>query len=140
MATTKPIRVRVKAVTQDAEGRTLVALGTPKRTLRIWTGPAEGQAISIALQGVKPARPMTHDLLVSALAEVGWVIAKVVVSNLRETTFYGELHLASGRKGKVVDCRPSDGIALALRAKAPLYVAPHVFEAALTPPAPAPKT
>ena len=52
--------------------------------------------------------------------------------------FYGELHLRSGSKRKVIDCRPSDGIALALRAKAPIYVAPRVFELALTPPAPAP--
>jgi len=135
MAARTPVRVRIKKVMKDAQERTLVVLGTPKRTLGIWIGPAEGQAISVALEGMRFPRPMTHDLLVGALAEVGWEIEKLVVGDLRETTFYGELHVRSGSRRKVLDCRPSDGIALALRAKAPIYVAPHVFEAALTPPA-----
>jgi bifunctional DNase/RNase len=129
----KPIRVRVKKVSQDDQQRTLVILGTPKRTLPIWIGPAEGQAIAVQMNGVKLARPMTHDLFVAALGEVGWEIEKVVVSDLRETTFYGELHLRSGSKHKVLDCRPSDGLALAVRVKAPIYVAPHVLEAAQGP-------
>ncbi len=131
----KPVRVRVKRLSRDQQERTLVVLATPKRELPIWIGPAEGQAIAVAISGAKYPRPMTHDLFVDALGAAGWAIEKLVVTDLRETTFYGELHLKSGRQRRAIDCRPSDGIALALRAKAPLYVAAHVFDAALTAPA-----
>jgi len=134
MATKKPVRVRIKRVGMDPEGRGLVVLGTAKRDLPIWIGPTESQAIVSRMKRTKLPRPMTHDLFVNALAEVGWEIDKVVVSDLRETTFYGELHLRSGARRKVIDCRPSDGIALALRAKAPICVAPHVFDLAMMPP------
>jgi bifunctional DNase/RNase len=124
----KPIRVRVKKIVMDPQQRCLVILGTPKRDVPIWIGAAEGQAIALKLEGKTMPRPMTHDLFVNALSQTGWGIEKLVISDLRETTFYGELHLRSGSKRTVLDCRPSDGIALALRTKAPLYIAPHIFD------------
>ena len=130
----KTVRVRVKRVAIDPEKRCLVTVGTLKRDLPIWIGPGEGQAIALVLQGKALARPMTHDLFVNALAELGWKIDKLVIADLRECTFYGELHVSSGRKRKVLDCRPSDGMALAVRVKAPIYVAEHVLEQALAPP------
>jgi bifunctional DNase/RNase len=117
----------------------LVTLATPRRVLPIWIGQAEGNAIAAALRKVQMPRPMTHDLLLNALTELGWRVEKLVVSDLRDSTFYGELHLTAGGRHKVLDCRPSDGLALALRAKAPILVAPHVFAACGPPPiAPAP--
>jgi bifunctional DNase/RNase len=132
----KPIRVRVKRVAVDPEKRSVVFLGTAKREMAIWIGISECQAITVALQGKEMPRPMTHDLFIAALAKVGWTVEKLVIADLRDTTFYGELHLQSGSRRKVIDCRPSDGMALALRAKAPIYVAPHVIEQAQAQPAP----
>ena len=82
----KPIRVRVKRVAIDPQQRYLVVLGTAKRELPIRIGIYEGQAITLKLQRKTLPRPMTHDLFVNALSDVGWEIEKLVITDLRETT------------------------------------------------------
>ncbi len=91
------------------------------RLLPIYIGSPEASAIHYALEGVEPPRPMTHDLFLLALDELGAEITKVVVTEMRDRTYYAELHLASPSGDKVISCRPSDAIALAVRCAAPLF-------------------
>lgn len=85
------------------------------RYLPIWIGAVEATAIAFALQGVETPRPLTHDLFVDVLGELGVSLAAVHVTDLRDGTFYAELHLAQGERTWTVSARPSDAIALASR-------------------------
>ena len=93
-----------------------------KRSLPIWVGLAEANAIALELEKITTARPMTHDLLKNVLETVGARVSKVVVNDLRENTFYAVIHLRLGSADLTVDSRPSDAIALALRVDAPIFV------------------
>lgn len=101
-----------------------------QRMLPIWIGVFEANAIALQIDGFEPARPMTHDLLLSTFRELGALIEKVVISDLRETTFYAVIHLNQGERQATIDSRPSDAIALALRAEAPIYVLSSVLDKA----------
>lgn len=100
------------------------------RYLPIWIGPAEADAIAIKLQNVSVPRPLTHDLLYTVIESLGALVNFVFVDELRQDTFYAKLYLKYDGKDVVIDCRPSDAIALAVRAKAPIYVAEEVLEKA----------
>lgn len=102
------------------------------RSLCIFIGPAEADAIRMALEGLQPQRPMTHDLSLQLLHTLGARVERIVVSRLLESTFYAEVELRRGRQTYRVDARPSDAFALALRAGSPLFVARDVLEAAGT--------
>lgn len=102
-----------------------------KRAMPIWVGTFEAQAIALELQGTPPPRPLTHDLLKSILEQVGVELQRVVVSELKESTFYAHIDLVSGGKMLQIDSRPSDAIALALRFHKPIFVAKELFETAL---------
>jgi bifunctional DNase/RNase len=93
-----------------------------KRSLPIWVGLAEANAIALELEKITTARPMTHDLLRNILETVGARVSKVVVNDLKENTFYAVIHLRLGSSDLTVDSRPSDAIALALRVDAPIFV------------------
>jgi bifunctional DNase/RNase len=82
----------------------------------------EAQAIAAELNGNKPPRPMTHDLLCSVLKETGCTVAGVQISDVRESVYYAQLCITVGKQIKQVDCRPSDGIAVAVRADAPISI------------------
>jgi uncharacterized protein len=101
-----------------------------RRVLPIYIGGAEATAIAHALEGVPPPRPLTHDLLRNVLEELGARLDQVVVSDMRDHTYYAELHLTVGGQPHVVSSRPSDSIALALRTGSPLFVAEHVLDEA----------
>jgi uncharacterized protein len=94
--------------------------------LPIWIGPNEAAAIAMALQGVSAPRPLTHDLFVATLEQIGAPLTSVRITRLEDGVFYGELVLGE-RGATVVDARPSDAIALALRAGAPVLVADEVM-------------
>src|SRR5215510_8777963 len=98
-----------------------------KRSLPIWVGLAEANAIALELEKIPTARPMTHDLIKNILESVEARVAKVVVNDLRENTFYAVIHLRLGSRDLTVDSRPSDAIALALRVDAPIYVEEDVL-------------
>ena len=100
--------------------------------LPIWIGPNEAAAIAMALQGVTAPRPLTHDLFVATLQQLGAPLRSVRITRLDEGVFYGELVLGEDA-GTVVDARPSDAIALALRAGAPVLVADEVLAEAGVP-------
>jgi bifunctional DNase/RNase len=100
------------------------------RYLPIWIGPFEADAITIQLQGVQVARPLTHDLLKSIIDEMGATISHVMVSELKNDTFYARIVMDVNGQSMEIDARPSDAIALAVRASAPLFVAEEVMSAA----------
>jgi hypothetical protein len=93
-----------------------------KRSLPIWVGIFEANAIALELEKVSTPRPMTHDLIKNILESVEAKIEKVVVHDLRDNTFFALIHLRVGEEEITVDSRPSDAIALALRASAPIFV------------------
>ncbi len=91
------------------------------RVVPIYIGAPEATAIALALDGVDTPRPMTHDLVRDMFDELGVDMVRVVVSDLRDKTFYAELHLVSAGETHVVSSRPSDAIALAVRTGTPIY-------------------
>ena len=93
-----------------------------KRSLPIWVGIFEANAIALELEKIPTPRPMTHDLIKNILETIEARLLKIVVTDLRENTFFAELHLQVGEGEVTVDSRPSDAIALALRAAAPIFV------------------
>ena len=101
-----------------------------ERYLPIWIGPFEADAITIALQGVEVPRPLTHDLLAEMIDTLGARVSHVVVSDLRNDTFYATIVLDLQGDEVKVDSRPSDAIALAVRVNAPIFVEEHVMEQA----------
>jgi len=98
--------------------------------LPIWVGAYEANAIALEIEKIAPPRPMTHDLLRNLLHELGAQLVRVVIADLRESTFYAYLELRRGEETLFVDARPSDALALSLRTKAPIFVDNLVLESA----------
>lgn len=98
-----------------------------ERQVPIWIGPCEADAITIELQDVKVARPVTHDLLKNVIATVGGRVSHVLVKELRDGIFHARLYLDVNGREMDIDCRPSDAIALAVRAKVPIFVSEGVL-------------
>ncbi len=100
------------------------------RILPIWIGIFEANAIALKLEGIEPPRPMTHDLLVNLLGGVNCSIARVAINDLVDNTFFAQIFVQVDSEELIVDSRPSDAIALALRAEVPIYVAETVLDKA----------
>jgi uncharacterized protein len=100
-----------------------------RRTLPIYIGAAEATAIAYALQGVVTARPMTHDLLRDLLVELGATVDCVVITELRESTFFAEIRVTLGGRHHTVSARPSDAIALAARLGTTIYAEDALLDA-----------
>lgn len=100
-----------------------------KLNLPIWIGLLEATAMATEIEGIKMARPMTHDLLKTILGEVGCSVESIEITDLKENTYYAAVNLSLSGRPLVIDSRPSDAIALALRTKSPIYVAKAVLEA-----------
>jgi uncharacterized protein len=120
--------VRVSLMSQDR----IVVLKDAEsgRYLPIWIGPFEADAITIQLQGVQVARPLTHDLLNSLIQTLGVKVSHIVVNDLRNNTFFAQILVETSGRELQIDARPSDAIALAVRAGVPIYVAEQVMEQA----------
>jgi len=101
-----------------------------ERYLPIWVGPFEADAIAMALQHVEPPRPMTHDLLRNVITELGASVSHVLINALADNTFHARIVLDIAGRHSEVDSRPSDGIALAVRCGAPIYVEQDVMDQA----------
>lgn len=98
-----------------------------ERFLPIWIGPVEATAIAFALQGIVTQRPMTHDLMKSILEETGVSIDRILITELRETTFYATIEMTKNGESFSVSSRPSDAIALAVRSSVPVFAHPDVL-------------
>lgn len=96
--------------------------------LPIWIGAFEANGIAMKLQGVEPPRPMTYKLLKNIITEMGGNVEKIVINDLKESTYYAEIYINQGNNTLIIDSRPSDAINLALRFGAPIYVAQHVLD------------
>ncbi len=99
-----------------------------QRVLPIWVGVSEANAIALQIENVTTPRPMTHDLLRNVIHDLKAEIRKIVVSDLKENTFYALIFLRINGESMAVDARPSDAIALALRARAPIFVEDSVID------------
>jgi bifunctional DNase/RNase len=104
-----------------------------ERTLPIWIGTNEANAIAMELQGMKPERPMTHDLLRHLISGLGGELRRVQITDLRDDTYFAELLIVRGEDVVQVDARPSDSIALALRCNAPIFTTDALLDRPTTP-------
>ena len=98
--------------------------------LLIWIGPTEAEAIAVKMQGMTVPRPLTHDLLVDLVKSVGGSIRHILVNDLQNETFYAKIVIRIGDRTHEIDSRPSDAMAVAVRAEVPIYVADQVMEKA----------
>lgn len=101
-----------------------------QRVLPIWVGVFEANAIALQIENVTTPRPMTHDLLKNVIDDLRAEVQRIVVCDLKENTFYAEIHLRGSDGERRVDARPSDAIALALRTRAPIFVEQAVIDTA----------
>ncbi|MFQ5540281.1 MAG: bifunctional nuclease family protein [Candidatus Binatia bacterium] len=126
------IEMAVAGLTLDPVTKTPIVLlkdSDNKLNLPIWIGLLEATAMATELEGIKMARPMTHDLLKNVLMEVGVSVNFVEITELKENTYYALVHLKLNGRELSIDSRPSDAIALALRSKSPIFVSKAVLEA-----------
>jgi len=100
------------------------------RRLPIIIGAFEAQAIALEIEGIKPPRPLTHDLLKNVIDNLGGTIIEVIIDELRENTFYAKIIIEVSALTNEIDARPSDAIALAVRSQAPIFVAESVMDTA----------
>jgi len=127
------IEMKIKGLVVDPLSKMpIVVLEDPKseRILPIWIGVFEANAIALKIENIATPRPMTHDLLKSFLEKLGISIEKIVVNDVRDNTFYALIHCLHQGHRMLVDSRPSDAIALALRVEAPIFVEESVVDKA----------
>lgn len=127
------IEVKIRALMMDPNSGTPIIIlkdVNSETMLPIWVGAYEANAIALEIEKIAPPRPMTHDLLRNLIVELGLTVDRVVVTSLRENTFYAVIEM-SGPDGEAMrlDSRPSDAIALALRADCPIFVDVDVIQA-----------
>jgi bifunctional DNase/RNase len=125
------IEVRVAHLGLDRNTNTPVVILQEKegtRVLPIWIGPSEASAIAMELAGIKFSRPLTHDLLKQVIVGLGGELRKVLITTVRENTYYAELHIYREEDVIQVDARPSDSIAVALRLKAPIFTSDELLD------------
>jgi bifunctional DNase/RNase len=126
------IEVKVGALIMDPNSNTpiVVLKGVEGETiLPIWVGAYEANAIALEIEKMVPQRPMTHDLLRNIIFQTGYAVERVIVTDLRDNTFYASIELIGKNDERVsLDARPSDAIALALRADCPIFIAQKVLD------------
>lgn len=127
------IEVKIRALMMDPNSGTPIIIlkdVNSETMLPIWVGAYEANAIALEIEKIAPQRPMTHDLLRNLIVEMGASVERVVVTELRDNTFFAVIELrSSDGSPMMLDSRPSDAIALALRADCPIYVDMEVIRA-----------
>ena len=127
------LQVEIKGLMLDPSSNVPIVILRDIRSqlfLPIWIGVFEANAIALRLEGVDPPRPMTHDLLRSVVEELGGEVEKIVISDLKESTFFARIHVRNQDRSLSIDARPSDAIALALRTSSPIFVLQSVLDRA----------
>jgi len=124
------LKVEIGGLVRDNRENPIVLLKVTEKeeVLPIWIGHAEALAIDLQLQGKTFDRPLTHDLLRSAIESLGATVVKVAVTDLKDNTFFAKIYLHRDSEVFAIDARPSDSIALAVRTNSPIYVSEAVFE------------
>jgi bifunctional DNase/RNase len=123
-------QMKVRSLMFDPYNNTFIVILRDEENaemLPIWVGKPEASSISFALEDVTPPRPMTHDLMKAVLDVVNAKVISVVISDLKENTYYAKVHLMYEDSEYSIDARPSDAIALALRTKAPIFASEEVI-------------
>ena len=131
--TPEELRMEIKGLMLDPSSNVPIVILKHEASqvfLPIWIGVFEANAIALRIEGVDTPRPMTHDLLRTTLEQLGAKVEKVVISDLKDNTFYALIHLQRNGESVHVDARPSDAIALALRTEAPIFVTKPVLDKA----------
>lgn len=127
------VRMEIKGLTMDPTSNLPIVIlrdVDSQLFLPIWIGVLEAQAIALRIEGVEPPRPMTHDLLRTSLELLEAQVNHILISDLKDNTFFALIHLLHAGTEITIDSRPSDAIALALRANAPIFVRRVVLEKA----------
>jgi len=130
-ATQEVLQVKIHRLTVDpSSGQPVVFLTDPQeeRALPIWIGPCEANAMNAEIEGVKPPRPQTHDLLERVIQKMKGKIQKVIVTHSKDGVYYATLVLEKEGTAIEIDARPSDSLVLALKAKAPILVGKKMFQ------------
>jgi uncharacterized protein len=124
-------KLTVHGVVADPNTETQIVILRDERTaqvLPIWVGAAEGNAIRLAMDDAPTPRPMSHDLLRSMMEHLNLAVARVVVTDVKNNTYFASVYLTSQGTERTVDARPSDAIALALRTNSPIFVTANVLQ------------
>jgi uncharacterized protein len=125
------VRLKVHGVLSDPNTETQIVILRDEQNaeiLPIWVGAAEGNAIRLAMEGIVTPRPMSHDLIRSFTEHFNIKVVRIVVTDVKENTYYASVHLVSGGSEWTLDARPSDAIALALRMNTPVFVTAQVLK------------
>jgi bifunctional DNase/RNase len=127
------VEVKIRGLMMDPNSGTPIVIlkdVNGEAMLPIWVGTYEANAIALEIEKIAPQRPMTHDLLRNLIVEMGAQVIRVVVTDLKDNTFFAIIEMNDSQGAKVIlDARPSDAIALALRADCPIFVNEEVFHA-----------
>jgi len=124
-------KLTVHGVVADPNTETQIVILRDERTaqiLPIWVGAAEGNAIRLAMDDAPTPRPMSHDLLRSMMEHLSLAVSRVVVTDVKNNTYFASVYLTSQGTERTVDARPSDAIALALRTNSPIFVTANVLQ------------
>ncbi len=128
------VNMRILGLSVDSTAKTPILLlqeEENERVLPIWIGSMEAMSISLALSGQSVPRPLTHDIMLHLVASLGGIVESIEIINFDKGTFYADLVIRQGEQLHRIDCRPSDGITLALKLSLPIYVHPEVLENAI---------
>jgi len=131
---TNMVEVHVVGLIMDPVSKSPVMILEPlheKKIIPIWIGLFEANAIALELEKVISPRPLTHDLMKSIMTHLDAHIDKVVITDLVENTYYAEIYLEREKETCIIDCRPSDAVAIALKNKARIFVTEQVMEASI---------
>ena len=124
------VEMKIRGLIMDPTANTPIILlkdANGDAMLPIWVGAFEANAIALEIEKLSPQRPMTHDLLKNVIREVGLAVRRIVITDLIDNTFFAVIELVKDGKVTIVDSRPSDAIALALRVDCPIYVSDEVI-------------
>ena len=131
----KLIEVKLIGMVLDPISRTPVMILKPdeeKKIIPIWIGGNEANAITMELENIHPPRPMTHDLIRDIIINLNAKVEKVVVTDIVDNTYYAELYVTEkDNTSSVIDCRPSDAVAIALKNKVKIYISEYVYNTSI---------
>ncbi len=127
----KQIEVKLMGLILDPVSNMPVMLLKPEnleKVIPIWIGVSEANSITISLEKIDSPRPMTHDLLNSVIENLGYSVKKIFIKEVVNNTYYAELHVERESTLKIIDCRPSDAVVIALKSGAGMYISDQVYQ------------